>query len=296
MIPSPIIIDISEWQVPSKIDYDRLAADIDAVIVRIQYGENYLDKHYQTHIEAFKKRQVPVVVYAWVRGISIADMQSEAKAFWERGRQFAPTFWWLDVEEQSMSDMRSGCEAYRQQLKTLGAMKVGAYIANHLYSTFQLQTDLFDGIWLPTYGKNTGYYTGSEPTASKNYHVHQYTSAGRRAGYQGPLDLNRLVQGSFDFFFGGDRGDDGQSIQQPVNEEEALGGMRMKRFQLMTAVHLRQQPTTTSRIIATLKSGNHVILQDFVIREGYLWGEQQRNDKSNAYLALGTFQGYGQFV
>ncbi|MEL5940906.1 GH25 family lysozyme, partial [Tetragenococcus halophilus] len=83
MIPKPIIIDISEWQDPQQINYDQLAANIDGVIVRVQYGSNYVDKHYQTHIKEFQKRNVPVAVYAWVRGTSKADMQQEAQDFYQ---------------------------------------------------------------------------------------------------------------------------------------------------------------------------------------------------------------------
>lgn len=67
MNPKPIILDISEWQVPSQIHYDVLSRQIGGVIVRIQYGSNYEDKHYRTHLAAFQKYNVPVAVYAWVR-------------------------------------------------------------------------------------------------------------------------------------------------------------------------------------------------------------------------------------
>ncbi|MFZ1780019.1 MAG: GH25 family lysozyme, partial [Enterococcus aquimarinus] len=110
MNPKPIILDISEWQVPSQIHYDVLSRQIGGVIVRIQYGSNYEDKHYRTHLAAFQKYNVPVAVYAWVRGTSIADMEKEASDFYRRAKSFQPTFWWLDVEEQSMTDMRSGVE------------------------------------------------------------------------------------------------------------------------------------------------------------------------------------------
>jgi len=73
-IPTPVILDISEWQTPNTINYDKLASAIDGVIVRIQYGSRYIDKHYKTHIAEFQKRGVPVAVYAWVRGVSNSDM------------------------------------------------------------------------------------------------------------------------------------------------------------------------------------------------------------------------------
>lgn len=48
MKPKPIIIDISEWQEPWKINYPQLAKAIDGVTVRLQYGSLYIDKHYKT--------------------------------------------------------------------------------------------------------------------------------------------------------------------------------------------------------------------------------------------------------
>lgn len=201
-IPKPVILDISEHQLPSEINYDKLAGAIDGVIVRIQYGSRYLDKHYKTHIAAFQKRGIPVAVYAWIRGTSKADMEKEATDFYNRTKAYNPVMWWLDVEEQSMADMRGGTEAYRAKLKSLGAKKIGVYVANHLYSQFNLDMSKFDGIWVPTYGSNSGQYNGSNPTATSNYHIHQYTSNGRLPGYGRALDLSRIAKGKFSDFFG----------------------------------------------------------------------------------------------
>ncbi|KAF1305342.1 glycoside hydrolase family 25 protein [Candidatus Enterococcus willemsii] len=284
MIPKPVILDISEWQAPSQINYDQLSQQIDGVIVRVQYGSLYTDKHYQTHIRAFQAHKIPVGVYAWVRGTSISDMEQEAADFYQRAKAFQPTFWWLDVEEHSMANMRAGCEAFRKKLKALGAKKVGAYIANHLYASFQLDTDKFDGIWLPTYGQNTGSYQGANPTASKKYNLHQYTSAGKLKGYAGPLDLNRLAKGDFADFFG--------AASKPVPKPTAFG----LRFQLQTAVYLRKAPKTTAASMAILRKGDQVILKQVQSSEGYLWGEQTRQDGSSGYLALGLFNPYGTFI
>lgn len=184
------ILDISEWQVPSAINYDVLAGQLSHVIIRVQYGSNYVDKHYKTHISEFQKRGVPVAVYAWVRGVSIADMEQEATDFWNRAKEFNPTFWWLDLEEQTMGDMRSGATAFKNKLKALGANKVGAYVAHHLYKKFNIDMDQFDGVWIPHYGANNG-----QPNSLPEFPVdlHQYTSVGSLPGYNGHLDLNRIV-------------------------------------------------------------------------------------------------------
>ncbi|HRM24285.1 MAG TPA: glycoside hydrolase family 25 protein, partial [Enterococcus aquimarinus] len=234
MNPKPIILDISEWQVPSQIHYDVLSRQIGGVIVRIQYGSNYEDKHYRTHLAAFQKYNVPVAVYAWVRGTSITDMEKEASDFYRRAKAFQPSFWWLDVEEQSMTDMRSGVEAYRKKLKSLGAKKVGAYIANHLYRQFNIDTKKFDAIWLPTYGQNTGIYQGNNPTATNEYHLHQYTDQGRLAGYSGKLDLNRIAKGEITDYF--------PQAQTPL--QSVAPKQDGQRYVLLFDVHLRKEPST----------------------------------------------------
>lgn len=184
------ILDISEWQVPSTINYDVLAGRLSHVIIRVQYGSNYVDKHYKTHISELQKRGVPVAVYAWVRGVNIADMEQEATDFWNRAKEFNPTFWWLDLEEQSMDDMRSGATAFKDKLKALGAKRVGAYIGHHFYKKFNIDVNQFDGVWIPHYGLNNG-----QPNSLPEFPVdlHQYTSVGSLPGYNGHLDLNRIV-------------------------------------------------------------------------------------------------------
>lgn len=282
-IPKPIIIDISEWQEPRNINYDVLAKQIDGVIIRVQYGSRYIDKHYQTHINEFKKRGIPFGVYAWIRGTSDYDMQVEATDFWNRAKAFNPSFWWLDIEEQSMKDMRSGAESFRRKLKQLGAKKVGCYIANHLYHQFNIDTSKFDGLWIPIYGKNNGFYEGSNPTATNAYDIHQYTSEGRLQGYNGALDLNRLVRKNFDYFFGV------QSVIEPSKPTET-GGINMKKITVTAnGVKLRTSTDVSSdkNVIAKLNKNDVVNINDIVIQNGFVWGIQPRANGKKGYIDIG---------
>ncbi|SHN87470.1 glycoside hydrolase family 25 protein [Desulfitobacterium chlororespirans] len=196
------IVDISEWQVPSAINYDTFARQLSMAIVRVQYGAGYQDKYFKTHITELQKRGVPVAVYAWVRGKTIAEMEAEATAFYTRAKEFNPTFWWLDVEEQSMADMRAGVSAYQRKLRALGAGKVGAYIAHHLYNQFNINVAEFDAVWIPHYGHNDG-TRNSKPSYPCD--IHQYTDKGSLPGYNGSLDLNAIISDKdISFFTGGD--------------------------------------------------------------------------------------------
>lgn len=192
----PIIIDISEHQEPRMINYDILAKAVDLVIVRVQYGMAREDRHYQTHLTEFKRRGVPIHVYAWLRGADAAGMQDEAEAFFERAASFEPQFWWLDVEELTMPNMAQGADICRKRLKELGVAKVGVYVANHLFEQLGFNEHellKYDGVWLPAYGLNNGLFRGALPTATRNYDLHQYTSNGRLPGYSSALDLSRFT-------------------------------------------------------------------------------------------------------
>ncbi|MGE4274393.1 MAG: glycoside hydrolase family 25 protein [Desulfitobacterium sp.] len=192
------IVDISEHQAPSAINYDIFAKQISLAIVRVQYGFGYQDKHFKTHIKELQKRGVPVAVYAWVRGKTIAEMGSEAKLFYDRAKEFNPVFWWLDVEEKSMTDMRGGVSAYQRKLRSLGAKKVGVYIANHFYKQFNLNFAEFDAVWVPHYGKNDGTHN-SRPSYPCD--LQQYTDTGRLPGYAWNLDLNAIISSKDITFF-----------------------------------------------------------------------------------------------
>lgn len=288
-IPKPLIIDVSEWQTPASINYDKIASQIAGVIVRIQYGSNYIDKHYKTHIAEFKKRNIPVSVYAWVRGSSNKDMETEATDFYNRAKAYDPAFWWLDVEEKSMSNMRSGVESYRAKLKSLGAKKIGVYIANHLYAGFNIDTSKFDGVWIPTYGSNNGQYNGSNPTATSKYDIHQYTSNGKLTGYSGPLDFNRIVNKGFEFFFGD------KASENNNNQTTSTGGkIKMKEITLSGNTNLRTKASKNATIIATLPEGSVVKFDNIMLADGYMWGEQPRTDTyKKGYIALGKIDSYG---
>lgn len=198
-----MIIDISHHQVPSKINYDKLAKQVKLVVVRTQYGSKLIDRHYKTHHKEFQKRGIPTACYAWLRGTSVADMKVEAMDFYNRTKEFNPTIWFLDVEEQSMGDMRVGVSAYVDQLKRLGAKKIGIYVGHHLYKQFNLNLSEVDAVWIPHYGKNDG-TVNSKPLYTCD--IHQFTDKGKLDGYGGNLDLNRLTGSKpLSYFIGEDK-------------------------------------------------------------------------------------------
>ena len=197
------IIDISGWQLPSQIDYDRMADSISGAIVRVHSGAqakennaashlNGIDKSYKTHIEEFQKRDIPVAVYAYVAASSKKEMEKEAEEFYKASEKYHPTYYWLDVEEKTMSDMNAGIEAFRAKLESLGAKNIGIYIGTYFMEEHSINTDKFNAIWIPTYGADTGYYNAA-PSTEMDYDLHQYTSQGWISGFEYSVDLNQLA-------------------------------------------------------------------------------------------------------
>ncbi|MGT2771503.1 glycoside hydrolase family 25 protein [Streptococcus marimammalium] len=197
------IIDISGWQLPSDMDYDTLSLNISGAIVRVFGGSQItkennaayttgIDKSFKTHIKELQKRDVPVAVYAYALGKNVEDMKEEAQLFYENAAPYNPTFYWIDVEEKTMPDMNKGVEAFRKELKKLGAKNVGIYIGTYFLEEHDISTEKFDAVWIPTYGADSGYYDAA-PNTSIDYDLHQYTSKGYINGFPNPLDLNQIA-------------------------------------------------------------------------------------------------------
>ncbi|KXT78581.1 glycoside hydrolase family 25 protein [Streptococcus sp. DD13] len=197
------IIDLSGWQLPQDIDYDTLSQNISGVILRVQSGSstkkdntasdaNGLDKAFETHIKEFQARGIPVAVYAYATGTSDESMRQEAQSFYKAASPYHPTFYWIDVEEKTMSDMNAGVEAFRSELSSLGAKKIGIYIGTYFMNEHSINTDKFDSVWIPIYGSNNGYFDAA-PNTDIDYDLHQYTSEGHLNGFANSLDLNILT-------------------------------------------------------------------------------------------------------
>lgn len=196
------IIDVSGWQLPQDIDYDVLSNNISGAIVRVFGGSqiskdsnaassNGIDKSFKTHIKEFQKRDVPVAVYSYAQGASVKEMKEEAQIFYKQASPYKPTFYWIDVEEETMDNMEEGVQAFLSELKRLGAEKVGLYIGAYFMVEQEVSTKNFDAVWIPAYGTDSGYYEAL-PYTEIDYDLHQYTSQGSLPGFNNILDLNQI--------------------------------------------------------------------------------------------------------
>lgn len=187
------IVDISKWN--GNINWDVSKDKIDFIIARVQDGSNYRDPLYNGYVESMKNRNIPFGNYAFCRFVSENDARKEAQDFWERGDKSA-TVWVADVEVTTMDDMRAGTQAFIDELRRLGAKKVGMYVGHHKYKEFQADKINCDFVWIPRYG-------GPRPAYLCD--IWQYTETGHVDGI-GKCDLNELIGGkALEYFTGKDQ-------------------------------------------------------------------------------------------
>ncbi len=118
-------------------------------------------------------------------------MEKAAEVFYNASSPYNPSYYWLDVEEKTMSDMNKGVEAFRAKLAALGAKNIGIYVGVYFMEEHSISTENFSAIWIPSYGTNSGYYE-SAPNTDLDYDLHQYTSHGSLGGFEHHLDLNLI--------------------------------------------------------------------------------------------------------
>ncbi|HGO9409108.1 TPA: GH25 family lysozyme [Bacillus cereus] len=262
------IVDISKWN--GNINWSVAKQYLDFVIARVQDGSNYVDPVYKSYVAAMKARNIPFGNYAFCRFVSIADAKKEAQDFWNRGDKSA-TVWVADVEVETMGDMRAGTQAFIDELRRLGAKKVGLYVGHHMYAPFGMANVKADFVWIPRYG-------GKKPAYPCD--IWQYTETGHVEGI-GKCDLNELIGNkSLSWFTGLEE----TMVSSPYDSSwfTKQDGV----FTLDRTIYLRDKPRD-GNIIATLNKGDNVTYDAYGYeKDGYVWIRQPRSN-GYGYIATG---------
>lgn len=220
------IVDISKWN--GNINWDVAAQQLDFVIARVQDGSNYVDPLYKGYVQAMRARNIPFGNYAFCRFVSINDAKKEAQDFWSRGDKNA-TVWVADVEVKTMGDMRAGTQAFIDELRRLGAQKVGLYVGHHMYAPFGMANVKSDFVWIPRYGGNKPAYPCD---------IWQYTETGNVPGI-GKCDINSLIGDKPLSWFVGAVQEQAQEAKRNVIEVGGIGSENLADFvQALNSVHM----------------------------------------------------------
>ncbi|WP_459500022.1 GH25 family lysozyme [Bacillus sp. C1] len=243
------IVDISKWN--GDINWGVAAPQLDLVIARVQDGSNVVDHMYKSYVASMKAYNVPFGNYAFCRFVSVEDAKVEARDFWNRGDKDA-LFWVADVEEKTMDNMKAGTQAFIDELRRLGAKKVGLYVAHHTYVEFGAANINADFVWIPRYGDNKPAYPCD---------IWQYTETGNVSGI-GKCDLNKLI-GSKSLSWFTDTG----TNNGIVAEGENLGSITVS----ADVANVRQSPSTDAKIMRQVnKDSKHPYLAWSYV-DGHFW-------------------------
>lgn len=184
-----MIADISHYQ--GEIDWTAARKELQLCIFRASVGSNKDNKY----LSYTKNCGLPFGVYHYVKAGTASEAEKEAKFFYETATQnnIQPLFFVADIEHetQTKTTTKQITLAFCDTLRKLGVKKVGLYISQSRYPYIQDSLNKFDFIWIPRYGKNTGY---ADEAYKPNYpcDLWQYTSVGSIKGISGNVDLNKL--------------------------------------------------------------------------------------------------------
>ena len=193
------IVDISKYQ--ANVNYAKLIADTAIIILRAGYrgtaGGIHEDEKFKTHAGELVKRGVRFGVYFYSIAKTAEQAREEARMFYSYAKDYNPLFWAMDAEKDAITT--GAIVAFIDELRKLGAKKVGCYVANHLYNKYDYASirDQMDFTWIPRYGS-------TKPVHKCD--LWQYTSTGSVNGISGNVDMSRITGEGHDlkWFTGGD--------------------------------------------------------------------------------------------
>jgi GH25 family lysozyme M1 (1,4-beta-N-acetylmuramidase) len=180
------IVDISKYQ--PTVNYDELIADTALIILRAGYrgtaGGIHEDEKFAAHGLCLTERGVRFGVYFYSIAKTAEQAREEARMFYSYAKDYNPLFWAMDAEKDVITT--GAIVAFIDELRKLGAKKVGCYVANHLYNKYDYASirDQMDFTWIPRYGS-------TKPVHKCD--LWQYTSTGSVDGISSNVDLDKIT-------------------------------------------------------------------------------------------------------
>ncbi|MCI1634581.1 MAG: LysM peptidoglycan-binding domain-containing protein [Liquorilactobacillus nagelii] len=149
------VYDISEWQSQkTEQQFKNVKSEVSGLIIRQQYGSNYIDKYAAYNTTMADKVGIPYGQYAYARFVSADDARQEAKDFYNRSDKNAK-FYVLDFEENTVKygTTQAAVQAWLDEMKSLTNKHVVFYSYRNFADFYVGQSliNKFDGYWLAAY-------------------------------------------------------------------------------------------------------------------------------------------------
>lgn len=190
----PEIMDVSRWQ--GRIDWDAVqrSGKIDGVMLRVlgsKGGKPYLDPYFARNYAECARRGIPVGGYYYTCAVTPRQTAEELTAL--RAALEGKTFQYplaIDVESAGLRVLAPEALAARVAEAAAQLEAWGLYAMVYTYTNFA--DTALDMAALAAYDLWIADYRGKRP--SRKHGMWQYTSKGRVAGIDGPVDLSHAYK------------------------------------------------------------------------------------------------------
>ena len=188
------IMDVSRWQ--GNIDWDAVkrSGKIDGVMLRVlgsKGGKPYVDPAFERNYAACTARGIPVGGYYYTCAVTPRQTAEELTAL--RAALEGKTFQYplaIDVESAGLRVLAPEALAARVAEAAAQLEAWGLYAMVYTYTNFA--DTALDMAALAAYDLWIADYRGTRPT--RKHGMWQYTSKGRVAGIDGPVDLSHAYK------------------------------------------------------------------------------------------------------
>ena len=263
------IIDISHHVDSAYMNYEKVAQEVDGVVLRIAYG-NRKDREIENHYAGFARYGVPMAGYHYlVEYVSAAEQfQTFQNAI--RGKVFQLDYWSdVELENGAMPLTRPTVENYHARLEDLTGKKQGFYSSRHYWDSI-MQTDKFKD--RPFWVANYGVQIPALPVTGgwRSWFMWQYTTNYLLQGYNKYYNGKKVGVDGNHFYAGVAEFNDwaGEDILVPSPEPE----QPLYKVEVITeGLNVRSEPifyADNRNVIGGVKDGD--ILQVFAERNGWL--------------------------
>ena len=188
-LTEPFGIDVSYAQ--GKIDWDKIADQIDFAIIQCGYGQDRTsqdDKHFKRNIDACERLGIPygIYLYSYAKNTTMADGEAKHAIRLAKGCQLSlPVYY--DLEEASLGNVAaSNMRVFGMAIERAGYW-AGVYSGEYYYNAHLSSVKDYTK-WIARYGSNSG-KPGTKPNVS-NIAIWQYSSRGKLPGITGYVDVN----------------------------------------------------------------------------------------------------------
>jgi GH25 family lysozyme M1 (1,4-beta-N-acetylmuramidase) len=254
------IVDISYWQNPDLIDYDKFANGISGANLRGAYGI-WKDKHFDRHYQELYSRGVPLGSYHYIignyTGLAQADIFNQAIS----GKELKLGLW-NDVEDRSPTTglFASIVNEYHSNIELLAKRKVGIYTGVYAWSEIMAgDSKRYSdrALWLAHYGV-------TNPSLPRyggwtNWNLWQWSSSGRIDGYLYNVDMNVFngTETEYRKYF-----NLGEIIPEPSQPEPPIVEVIMPELKVIRNTNIRSEPNTSGAVLGYYVAGNIVKVLD----------------------------------